>query len=494
MRTAAAVAAGVVVLFLLLSIPAPEYTPPMTDAVGHLPFVWNQDAYWASLESTFVHIRGEGCTRATARTAEFLRQFDRDLDALRARPCAPGAPLFAQLEHDVFSIGPSAAACPALLPEFSSRVARMRDLLKRQSERWDMTDLRSRVTLYRLLYGSRSAVEEAMLQLPPDAAAPALTMGTDEPSATPSAMLLGMVIHSGDILVSRGGAPTSALIARGNDFPGNFSHVAMAWVDPKLHTIRIIESHIERGVAVSGVDDYLKDTKLRVMVLRLRSDLPALRTDPLLPHRAATIALDRATAGHIPYDFAMNWSDTTKYFCSEVVSDAYRRCGINLWMGMSRLSSPGLRRWLADFGVREFTTQEPSDLEYDPQIRVVGEWRDPETLRQDHVDNAVTEAMLEGAERGDVLSYPWYELPIARGVKGWSVLLNWFGRIGPVPEGMDAAAALKHETYARRHREAKQAVLHAADAFRGTHGYAPPYWGLLPFARAACAGTGGSAR
>ena len=37
-------------------------------------------------------------------------------------------------------------------------------------------------------------------------------------------------------------------------------------------------------------------------------------------------------------------------------------------MGISRISSPGVARWLAAFGVRRFETQEPSDLEYDPQL------------------------------------------------------------------------------------------------------------------------------
>jgi hypothetical protein len=54
-----------------------------------------------------------------------------------------------------------------------------------------------------------------------------------------------------------------------------------------------------------------------------------------------------------------------------------------LWMGISHISSPGLRKWLSAFGVTHFETQEPSDLEYDPQLVVVAEWRDPETLRKD---------------------------------------------------------------------------------------------------------------
>src|SRR5438874_5986858 len=144
-----------------------------------------------------------------------------------------------------------------------------------------------------------------MLQAP-DGLLPGMLAGADEPSRTPSTNFLGVTIHSGDILVSRGGAATSALIARGNDFPGNFSHIALAHVDERTRAASVIEAHIERGVVISSFADYLADKKLRVMVLRLRSDLPQLIAEPLLPHRAACVALREAAARHIPYDFEMN--------------------------------------------------------------------------------------------------------------------------------------------------------------------------------------------
>jgi hypothetical protein len=298
-------------------------------------------------------------------------------------------------------------------------------------------------------------------------------------------MLLGVPVHSGDILVSRGGAPTSALIARGSDFPGNFSHAALVYVDSSTGRTWIIESHIERGVAIADVDTYMRDTKLRVMVLRLRSDLPALIADPLLPHRAAAWMYSDASARHIPYDFTMDYRDSSALFCSEVVSEAFHHFGLDLWMGMSRISSPGVAAWLAAFGVRHFETQEPSDLEYDPQLRVIAEWRDPATLFNDHVDNAVIDAMLEGAEAGDRLGYDWYLLPPARLAKAWSVILNWFGRVGNVPEGMNADAALRHTAFDERHRLIKDEVLAAAAEFRRQNGYVPPYWELVNLARRA---------
>jgi len=78
---------------------------------------------------------------------------------------------------------------------------------------------------------------------------------------------------------------------------------------------------------------------------------------------------------------------------------------------------PGHCELACDFGVRHFETQAPADLEYDPQLVVVAEWRDRSELWNDHLDNAVVEAMLDRADRGYRLAYDWYLLAPARLVK-----------------------------------------------------------------------------
>ena len=121
--------------------------------------------------------------------------------------------------------------------------------------------------------------------------------------------------------------------------------------------------------------------------------------DPLLPHKAAEYALKEANSRHIPYDFVMNYNDDGEWFCSEVASSAYKKSGLDLWMKLSSISSKGLMSWLGAFGVRNFETQEPSDLEYDPQLKVVAEWRDLDILYKDHIDNAILDVRLEGANK-----------------------------------------------------------------------------------------------
>ncbi len=476
----------IAVIYLLLLIPesSPPAFPVTTSEVAR-PFLWNQDARWDSLEERYALARNAGEDAAQRSLDIRFREIEKLLANIETRALPPAAQEFSQLEQEFFSVAPLVGACPRYVTTYLALASRIRTVLKHQSERWDMNDRAARETLYRLLYGGRTAAEEVILQAPAGQRPHSLLLETDEPSAAPSAQMLGVRIRSGDILVSRGSVPTSALIARGNDFPGNFSHIALAHVDPSSGQLSLLESHIEGGVAVATAEQYLGDAKLRVLVLRLRYDLPAVRRDPLLPHRAASAMRQRALGAHIPYDFSMNCADTTELFCSEVASVAYRSFGVELWMGMSHLSSPGVRSWLADFGVRHWETQEPSDLEYDPQLRVVAEWRDPGTLRKDHIDNAVTEAMLERAEQGERLSLDWYALPVARIVKAYSSTLNLFAVVGPIPEGMSATSALKYTFYVDKHDAAAIMVRGSAEQFRHERGYEPPYWELVRFARAA---------
>lgn len=476
---------GVGLAALVLAQFAPEraVTPPVP-AAGR-PFAWRQDAVWHELQASFEAARVRGCPNLAGEVTAGLARCAELTAAVAGRELPPDAEVLAELERALFAVGPPVAACPEHLAAYARAVTRARAAAKEAARAWDLGETPVRDRLYRLLYGARAALEEAMLQAPVETW-PALVAGTDEPSRTPAAELLGVAVHSGDILVSRGGAPTSALIARASDYPGNFSHVAQLHVDD-AGRISIVEAHIERGVAVATAAAYLADVKLRVMVLRPRADLPALRADPLLPHRAATWALDEARRRHIPYDFAMDSSDPARLFCSEVASAAYRQAGVALWPVPSRISTPGAARWLAGFGVEHLETQEPSDLELDPQLVVVAEWRDAGVLFKDHLDNAVTDALLEQAEAGRGLGYDLARLPLARLAKLYSLALNAAGAVGPVPEGMSPATALRAERLRTVHEALAARVAVLAEAYQARRGYRPPTWELVALACTACA-------
>jgi hypothetical protein len=81
------------------------------------------------------------------------------------------------------------------------------------------------------------------------------------------------------------------------------------------------------------------------------------------------------------------------------------------------------------------------------------------------------------------------KLPLARLAKGWSDVLNLFGAVGPIPEGMSATVALRAEAFRARHAAMARALEPRVARFRAEHDYAPPYWRLVDIAREAASET-----
>jgi len=452
-------------------MPAPRRPPPSA------PFVWNQDAFWENLEREFAVARQQECP---SDIAQRIFALSGNLAELRSAQALPSDLGWQSLETQFFSLAAQIGACPEKQGALVAYHQELRSSVKDLSVTWEPSD-RTSDHIYRMLYGARMATEELLLQAPHRA--PAWTKGRDEPSNTPSTMYRGVRIHSGDLLVSRGGAPTSAFISRGNDHPGNFSHVSIVHVHETSKKVSIIEAHIERGVAVSSAQDYFDDTKLRVLVLRPRADLPALVADPLLPHRAARHALEEQARRHIPYDFTMDAQEHSTQFCSEVASSAYEAQGVHLWSRESTLSAPGLVRWMTLLGVTHLSTHLPSDLEYDPRLRVVFEWHDAKVLFKDHVHNAIVDALLEAANEGAPFRYNHRLLPVARALKAYSWIANQWGGLGPIPEGMSATVALRSEWLKQCSDSLQEKALEKSQSFRRKNDYIPPYWVLVRFAQ-----------
>lgn len=447
------------------------------------PFAWHDESLFENLEQEFLAARHLSTAEASSR----FEAMDHEGRALMTQLSPADGPvpeeLVERLETLQFEMGAIAAAQPTLLGRLQRFAIDLRQQALRAARHWRAKPQTIHRALYRLIYGGRVAVEEAWLQSE-SSALPSLVHFADIPSATPSTIVKGVRVHSGDILLSRAGAPTSALISRGNDFRGKFSHVALLYVDAKTKEPLAIEAHIEAGVVVSTLEQYLEDQKQRIVVLRLRADLPKLSDKPGLAHAAASYMLSRARNHRIAYDFAMNYRDDSKLFCSEVVYHAYRHEGINLWQIKTLMTQPGLRAWLADMGVKSFKTLAPSDIEYDPQLAAVAEWRDLDVLREDRIDSAIMDALLEQAEKGLRLGYPLHQLPLAGTVKLWSELQPLLGLEPTIPAGMSVTTALRVNSLKEKvFPLLRQSLKSAAKRFREQRGYAPPYWSLMQLSR-----------
>jgi len=465
---------AVLLLLLMIFLPGDGFSRP---------FQWPDKPLFERLEIEFLAARDLPERVAVSRFGDLEREGRTRLSQFDPAGSTYPEALIDRFVHLEFRMGTIAAAHAALIPRLQGFITDLNHTILPASGHWKADPDTIHQALYRLIYGGRAAVEEAWLQSE-SASLPSLLKLSDIELAVPSAMVEGVRVQSGDILLSRAGAPTSALISRGNDYQGNFSHVALLYVDATTETPSVIEAHIEQGVVISSAAQYFRDKKQRILLLRLRPDHPALAGNPDLPHEAASAMLARARKRLIAYDFAMNYQNDDKLFCSEVVYHAYRDQGIELWQTKSEMTPAGLRAWLGGMGVKSFRTLAPSDLEYDPQLVAVAEWRDLDVLREDRLDNAMMDALLEEAEKGLRLSYPAYLYPVAAGVKAWGKLQQLFGHEPQIPEGMSVAAALRARSLVEKvYPLLRKRLRNAAIRYRQEHGYSPPYWSLLQLAR-----------
>lgn len=358
LKTPRSVATFLIGALLALLLTYPDTTSPSSQPVSPHPFQWDRSHLFGFLEGEFDQarstqhdVREEKMRALQVEGAEILS---------RLKETASEVPFndLARLESIQFQLAAHAAADDSLLPGVQEYVSQVRRGLLRAARFWRVNRRGVHEAIYRVIYGGRAAVEEALIQNRSGLLPSVLTIDP-VPSSTPGTVVEGVEVHSGDILLSRGGAPTSALIARGNDFPGFFSHAALLYVDPKTKEPTVIEALIERGVVRSTLKEYLQDKKFRILLLRLRPDDLIISQNPQAPHQAASAILQRVQQNMLSYDFAMDWQDRSRFFCSEVPFHAYREVGLDLWAFKSPMSSPGLINWLSGMGVRHFTTLVP---------------------------------------------------------------------------------------------------------------------------------------
>lgn len=468
---------GISLFYGLLMIPV-DRSIEIQSKANASPFIWNQDERWEQLEGRFNEARMDAGNSRENDIQFKISGINNLLDELENRGFSPEDTQLDSLVNEFFKLGPLVAAEGDSHPDFVELYNPSRRIIKNESVDWDIDRAESRRALYKALYGMRAAAEEVLPQSEEDID-PVLPV-QDEKAVTPSTYIPGLKVHSGDLLVSRGGAEVSALISRRNDFPGNFSHVALIYVEEETNEPYLVEAHIERGVAIATAEEYINDRKLRFRVLRIRNDLPEIKEEPLLPHNAAKFMFEEPQKRHIPSDFKMNFFEPEAMFCSEVGSYAYKEYGIQLWQSESTISSYGVVTLLNTFGVENFVTQMSSDLEYDQQLAVVAEWRDTKAFFEDHL--YYIDAMLVCAKNGEEIDYNEWLLPVVRLAKGYSYLMNLIGRTGPVPEGMSAMQAVKSEAFINRHEVLKEKVSTKAAEFLKTKNHTPPYWELVRMA------------
>jgi hypothetical protein len=223
-----------------------------------------------------------------------------------------------------------------------------------------------------------------------------------------------VTLRSGDLILSRGTAYTSAAIARVGVHASQFSHLAVIYIENeplgkeftiaealKNPHVKALEAHIEVGSVIRPFKDYVADGNARNFLFRY--------PDAQVAHSAAKWAFDflnrrrlenqKKNGGalddpnnNVPYDFHMNLGDLAEIFCSEMGYVAYHSVGVTLPEFSSTLESNN--DVIQTLGVTKYVNFAPGDLELDTRFEPIAEWRDYRKVHTIRYKDAALSAMF----------------------------------------------------------------------------------------------------
>jgi len=485
LRTSALLLLSGAFIFLLLAF-WPEPSFPSPSSAGTALFEWDRGKLFEKLEKEFTLARAESPGSVMEKFELKEGELSTLLQELEKQGAEPRAETLKAIEATQFSLAALAAVRAELLPRFRELSLDLRGRMQRAAVSWRLQDGEDRKALFRIVTGGRMAFEEALMQHPAAENFKRTEAAGDVPSACPSTAVDSVAICSGDIFLSRGDAPTSALIARANFFPGEFSHAALVYVGKNGALPLVLESLIEEGSKITPLAEFMKSHRHRLVLLRLRPGSPDCVKDPLLPHRAASRLHARFSTEKVPYDFEMLPDDGSALFCSEAVAAAYAGEGAKIFPGRSRLDTPGIIRMMGPLGAKKFDSYMPQDLELNPDLSEAAEWFYPETLRKDRIEEAVLSALFWEAEKGASLRTTRAVLAGSRLISGISDIQSFLGLSPLMPEGMSASSAARLHCYIKYvYPLLNECVSKKAGEFKKERGYEAPRWTLAGFAEQA---------
>jgi hypothetical protein len=198
-------------------------------------------------------------------------------------------------------------------------------------------------------------------------------------------------LRSGDLILSRGNAYTSAAISSLGEFDTQFSHVSVVYRDEK-NELWTVEAHIEVGSIVRPIQEHIDDKNFRSMIYRFDDEAVAAKAAKFIFEKVKKAS---ETTGNILYDFGFNPDENSKLFCSEVVSYAYDQASggtIKIPLFRSRLLERK-QQFVKSLEIEVNESFIPADLEVDPRFTVIAEWRDPAKVQDILEKDALIQAM-----------------------------------------------------------------------------------------------------
>lgn len=201
-------------------------------------------------------------------------------------------------------------------------------------------------------------------------------------------------LKTGDVLLMRGTAFSSAMISRVGEAPLTYSHMAMVYLDPANGKPYIIESMLNSGFKKTELKpEHFKD-QARVSVYRSKDIELAKKAGEF---GNAQYENGIKTGKPLEYDITMGLEENCKYYCSKFVSWAYNSVAKKTIIPEypSRLLNKN-RNYALSLGIPTSSTYtfSPADIDLDTTFDFVYEYRNPNMTTALHMDDLIVDKML----------------------------------------------------------------------------------------------------
>jgi hypothetical protein len=212
-------------------------------------------------------------------------------------------------------------------------------------------------------------------------------------------------IKSGDVILTRGNAFSSAAIARIGTYDYQFSHLGFAYRDEVTKELQTTEAYIEIGSIVQSFSEHMERKNSREAVFRYK--------DPEVAHKASKFIYERVLKAQnekklIEYDFTMNFKDNSKLFCTELISSGFKHAlpAEDYFPMFKTHFSVGMISFLNSIGVpatkdniSSLEVFAPGDIQFDPRFELVAESRNPHKMEESRLKDFILTALFERMDK-----------------------------------------------------------------------------------------------
>ena len=263
-----------VILYLLLSIPDPRVK--IIESQESVLSAGLLNDWWPILENDLKELKKVPYDTLVLQTDLAIAEFKVQLSLIKLEPSSPNDRVLKDAQQSIFDLSPRVALLPEKLNDYQQIVLQWKQTIKKMSRFWNLNSNEDKTALYYYLNGSRLALNQAILQsvnLEKDVVEPVISNGQVE--------IQGIKLRSGDFIVWNkiGDSP---IFAMSKDLPGLYNAVSVVHV-PNNGETNLIHIDPYDGVVIQTLQEFRKLDISSGTVLRLRSDLPSLVSNPDIP-------------------------------------------------------------------------------------------------------------------------------------------------------------------------------------------------------------------